>query len=230
MTVQRPPFQRCGPSGRNPHGRGRGRGRGRGDGNNAHRPQRQPPTKFRGNCTELQGCIFDCSDYKQADTFVTALKRSENVGADIRSSIINEMKITIPVPTAPTAVDPKSPTAPSETVAKMIFKGEIDSYIKRKSLLDDNIQKTFSLVIGQRTDLIQSKLKQQAVWTTISQDQDAIALIGLIKTITFRFEDHKFLPLALYLSKASLYKLLEGNMANHDYLQRFQNLVDVATS
>jgi hypothetical protein len=112
----------------------------------------------------------------------------------------------------------------------MIFKGEIDSYIKRKSLLDDNIQKTFSLVIGQCTDLIQSKLKQQAVWTTISQDQDAIALIGLIKTITFRFEDHKFLPLALYLSKASLCNLRQGNMANHYYLQRFQNLVDVATS
>jgi hypothetical protein len=135
------------------------------------------------------------------------------------------MKITIPVPTALTAVDPKSPT-PSESVAEFIFKGEI----KRKSLLDDNIQKTFSLVIGQCTDLIQSKLKQQAAWATISSDQDAIALIGLIKTITFRFEDQKFLPLALYLSKASLYNLRQGNMANHDYLQRFQNLVDVATS
>jgi hypothetical protein len=134
MTVQRPPFRRGGSSGRNPQGCGRGRG----DGNNAHRPQRQPPTKFRGNCTELQGCIFDC---------------------------------------------------------------------KRKSLLDDNIQKTCSLVIGQCTDLIQSKLKQQAAWATISSDQDAIALIGLIKTITFRFEDQKFLPLALYLSKASLYNL-----------------------
>jgi hypothetical protein len=116
------------------------------------------------------------------------------------------MKITIPVPTAPTAVDPKSPT-PSESVAEMIFKGEIDFYIKRKSLLDDNIQKTFSLVIRQCTDLIQSKLKQQAAWATISSDQDANALIGLIKTITFRFEDQKFLPLALYLSKASLYNL-----------------------
>jgi hypothetical protein len=206
MTVQCPPFRQGGPSGRNPQGRGRGRG----DGNNAHQPQRQPPTKFLGNCTGLQGCIFDCSDYKQADTFVTTLKRiSEYVGAeykhggDIQSSIINEMKITIPVPTAPTAVDPKSP-APSESVAEMIFKREIDSYIKRKSLLDNNIQKTFSL---EYTDLIQSKLKQQAAWATISSDQDVIALIGLIKTITFRFEDQKFLPLALYLSKASLYNL-----------------------
>jgi hypothetical protein len=167
---------------------------------------------------------------------VTTLKRiSEYAGAeykhggDIRSSVINERKITIPIPAAPSAVDPKSLTS-SERVGAMIFKGEIDSYIKRKSMLDDNIQKTYSLVIGQCTNLIQSKLKQQAAWSTISQDQDAIALLGLIKTITFKFEDQKFLPLALYLSKATLYNLCQGNMANHDYLQRFQNLVDVATS
>jgi hypothetical protein len=151
-------------------------------------------------------------------------------GGDIRSSIINERKITVPVPPAPLAADPKSPTQ-AEQVAKMIFKGEIDAYIKRKSMLDDNIQKTYSLVIGQCADLIQSKLKQQAQWTSISQDQDdAIVFIGLTKTITFRFEDQKFLPLALYLSKARLYNNPQGNMANHDCLQRFQNFVDVATS
>jgi hypothetical protein len=112
----------------------------------------------------------------------------------------------------------------------MIFKGELDSYIKRKAMLDNNIQKTYSLVIGQCTDLLQSKLKQQAQWATISEDQDAIALISLIKSITLRFEDQKFLPLALYLSKANFYNLRQGNMTNHDYLRRFQNLVDVATA
>jgi hypothetical protein len=112
----------------------------------------------------------------------------------------------------------------------MIFKGELEAYIKRKAMLDDNIQKTYSLVIGQCTNLLQSKLKQQAQWTTISQEQVAMALISLIKTITFRFEDQKFLPLTLYLSKASLYNLLQGDMTHHEYLQRFQNLVDVTTA
>jgi hypothetical protein len=96
--------------------------------------------------------------------------------------------------------------------------------------LDDNIQKAYSLVIGKCTDLLQCKLKQQAQWSTISQGQDAIALISLIKNITFRFEDQKFLPLALYLSKANFYNLRQSNMTNHEYLQRFQNLVDVAAA
>ena len=112
----------------------------------------------------------------------------------------------------------------------MIFKGLIDSYIKRVATLDSNIQKAYHLIIGQCTDLLQSKLKQQAQWSDISQNQDGIALITLIKTITFKFEDQKFLPLALYQSKANLYALRQSNMTNNEYLQRFQNLVDVASA
>ena len=79
----------------------------------------------------------------------------------------------------------------------MIFKGELESHVKRKDALDDNIQKACSLVTGQCTDLLQSKLKQQAQWDKISHGQDAIALTSLVETVTFRFEDQKFLPLAV---------------------------------
>jgi hypothetical protein len=61
-------------------------------------------------------------------------------------------------------------------------------------------------------------------------EQDAIALVSLIKTITFKFEDQKFLPLALCQSKANVCNLRQNNMSNHEHLQRFQNLVDAATS
>ena len=150
-------------------------------------------------------------------------------GGDIRSSIINGKKMTIPVPTAPTIADPANPTA-TERVQELIFKGKIDAYIKRESILDDNVQKAFSLVLGQCTDLLQSKLKQQANWATVSREQDVIALLEMIKNITFKFDDQKFLPLALYNAKAALYSLRQNNMSNHDYLQKFNNLVDVSTT
>jgi hypothetical protein len=126
-------------------------------------------------------------------------------------------------------VDPAALNPEGDTI-KLIFKGLIDSYIKRKTALDDNIRKASCLIIGQCTDLLQSKLKQQAQWTIISQDQDAIALITLIKSITFRFEDQKFLPLALYQSKANLYSLRQLNIYKQEYLQRFRNLVDVVSA
>ena len=224
-------------------GRGRATPGGRGAGgraNHARKPHAKQvnstTNKFKGNCAELQGCVFDCSDYKQADNYVTTLKRiSEHVGStykhggDIRSSIINEVVATINLPRAPEVVDPTDMT-PEEEVARMIFKGEVDAYIKRKGVLHDNVQKAYSLVLGQCTDLLQSKLKQQATWAAVSIDQDVIRLISMIKSITFKFEDQKFLPLALYQAKANLYNMRQGSMSNHDYLQRFNNLVDVATA
>jgi hypothetical protein len=67
------------------------------------------------------------------------------------------------------------------------------------------MQKTYSLVLGQSTDLLLSKFQQQAQWAAILLAQDAIALIALMKTITFCFEDQKFLPLALYQAKSNIY-------------------------
>jgi len=128
-------------------------GRGRGRPNAAKGQQAKPQVvtkKFTGNHDKLQGCIFDCSDSRQADMFVTTLKQiSEHVGSeykhggDIRSSLLNEVKATIPIPAAPVIVDPNALT-PVEVVANMIFKGRVDAYIKRDAILDDNIQKAYS--------------------------------------------------------------------------------------
>ena len=165
--------------GRGSSKRSAGRGpQGRGSGNK--KPQQS--TKFKGSCPDLEGHIFDCSDYKQADNFVHTLKRiSEFVGAeckhggDIRSSIVNETKFVVPEPATPdySANYATAPT-PEDKVKEMMFKGVISAYIKRTTILDDNIQKAFSLILGQCTDLLQSKLKQQADWQLASIDQDVI--------------------------------------------------------
>ena len=52
--------------------------------------------KFKGNSTALDGYIFDCSDSKQGNKFITAVKQIlEHIGTEykyggyIRSSIKN---------------------------------------------------------------------------------------------------------------------------------------------
>ena len=102
--------------------------------------------------------------------------------------------------------------------------------LKHEATLNNNIQQDYSLILGQCTDLLQTKLKQQADWETISMDCDGIALIKLIKNIVYWFEDQKFLPLALYNAKANLYALCQGNMTNDDYLKKFNALVNIAKS
>ena len=95
------------------YGRGGGRGGGKGGGrggrgersnrsrsgyiqNQKSRPVAQ---KFKGDSSDLEGYIFDCSDSSQADKYITAIKRiAEYVraafkyGGDIRSSIENSKR------------------------------------------------------------------------------------------------------------------------------------------
>ena len=80
------------------YGRGGGRGAGKGGGrggrgycsnrsrsghiqNQKSRPVSQ---KFKGNSSDLEGYIFDCSDSRQAEKYTTAIKKiTEYVGAEL---------------------------------------------------------------------------------------------------------------------------------------------------
>ena len=131
------------------YGRGVGRGGGkvggrggRGDRSNRSRSghiqnQKSRPVaqKFKVNSSDLEGYIFDCSDSRQADKYITAIKRiTEYVGADfkyggdIRSSIENSKRFEIPMPTAPS----NNNTA----LLKIILNIKIDIYVKNDGILD----------------------------------------------------------------------------------------------
>ena len=50
----------------------------------SHKPQAN--IKFHGACEALKDKIFDCSDYKQADTYATTIKRvAEYVGSHYKN-------------------------------------------------------------------------------------------------------------------------------------------------
>ena len=90
--------------------------------------------------------MFDCSDLRQADKYVTNIKRiAKYVGAeykqggDIRSTIENEVQLIIPVPVEPAAADPAAGLTTSQ---ELIFKGQIGEYIKREAMLVENMQKS----------------------------------------------------------------------------------------
>jgi hypothetical protein len=139
-------------------GRASGRGGRQGRGNCSGRgSQRTTPNagKFKGNCAELSGYVFDCADYRQADKYVTNMKRiAEYLGAeykqggDIRSTVENEQALPIPIPAEPELVGTATVLTTAQT---LIFKGEINEYIKRQATLQENMQKAYSLVLGQCT-------------------------------------------------------------------------------
>ena len=57
-----------------------------------------------------------------------------------------------------------------------------------------------------------------------------LGLLDAIKTIIYKFEDQKYLPLSMHHTKRNFYAFRQGNLPNPDYLNRFMNLVEMAES
>ena len=121
-------------------------------------------------------------------------------GGDIRSTLENELRITIPQ-----MVTPVADTMPM--LESRLFYKEIDIYMKRRSTLDENVQKSYSLVLRQCTDLLRSNLKQSNKWNVASTTYDVLILISIVGTITFKFDEQKYLLLALHQAKANFYNI-----------------------
>ena len=151
----------------------------------SHYSQNNRTPKFKGNSTDLEGYTFDCSDYKQAEKYVSTIKRiAEYViaeykyGGDISSTLENEIRITIPQTVTPT-------TDQMPLLESRIFDKEIIIYMKRRSTLDENVHKCYLLVLGQCPDILKSKLKQSHEWHAASTTYDVMILIRIIRTIMF---------------------------------------------
>ena len=208
-------------------GRVAGRGGGRsGKGNYSNRLRtshlqncktQQSVNKFKGNSTALEGYIFDCSNSKQADKFITAIKRIlEHVstkykyGGGICSFSENSTCFAILLPVVPDYT--------ANTLTMSIATKKIDLYVKRDGILDENLQKAYSLIFGPCTELFNSKLKSSINWDAMSSTYDMFALLEAIKTIIYKFEDKKYLSLSLHNAKTNFYNFRQGTMTNPDYL------------
>ena len=63
--------------------------------------------------------------------------------------------------------------------------------MKRRSTLDKNVHKSYSLLLGQCTDLLKRNLKQSNKWNSSSTTYGVLILIRIIRMITFKFDAKK---------------------------------------
>ena len=166
---------------------------------------------------DLEGYIFDFSDRWQAEKYITAIKiiaeyvgGEYKYGGDMRSSIENSKRLEIAMPTGPDDND--------TVLLKMILDRKIDIYVKRDGILNKNLQKAYSLIHSQCTKLFKCKLKTSANWEKVSSHYDRLGLLEAIKTIIYKLEDQKYLPLSLHHAKMNFYAFRQGNLSNPDYL------------
>ena len=183
--------------------------------------------KFVGKCEALKGFIYDCSDNKQADQFVsTTLEIATYVGAnykhggDVRLALTNLEPPNIPLPVEPAAT--------ASFTERKIFENKCSVYCKREETYQSNIQQIFALIWGQCTEALQAKLRGLDNFDQLNSDSDALGLLKEMKAIAFNFQQHKYSHLALNEAKRRFYHLVQGkHTSNQDYLRKFNNMVDV---
>jgi hypothetical protein len=101
------------------------------------------------------------------------------------------------------------------------------SYRERNASLARHRGKTYSLILGQCSQLLKDKMKQDTQWTTVSVSYDPLTLYRLIKkTIHAQTEDQY--PFAtVYEQELSFYSFRQDNMNNPQWYERFNTKVDV---
>ena len=120
-----------------------------GRGNQGQRPKGGQPSKFEGQCPELAGHIFDCSDGRQVNKYVVTLRelayyvgQNYSYGSNIRWTILKEKKATIPMPA-------DLPATGGTRAEIRVWEKKVDEVVKREAQLEENCRAAYALVLGQ---------------------------------------------------------------------------------
>jgi hypothetical protein len=111
-----------------------------------------------------------------------------------------------------------------------LYQSEWKSYRESLKEISKHRGKVYSLVIGQCTQLLQDRMKQDADWDSVSKSYDPLSLYRLIeKTILAQTEDQY--PFAtVYEQELSFYSFRQESLTNPQWYERFNTRVDVGTA
>ena len=113
---------------------------------------------------------------------------------------------------------------------KTQYSNEWRSYRERNANLVKHRGQAFSLILGQCTQLLHDKMKQDPDWTTVSTSYDPLSLYRLIeKTILAQTEDQY--PFAtVYDQELAFYSFRQDSLSNPQWYERFNTKVDVGAA
>jgi hypothetical protein len=106
---------------------------------------------------------------------------------------------------------------------KTQYSNEWRSYRERSTQLTKHRGQAFSLILGQCTQLLQDKMKQDTDWTSVSTSYDPLILYRLIeKTILAQTEDQY--PFAtVYDQELAFYAFRQDSLSNPQWMLELQS-------
>ncbi len=216
----------------------------KGKNNNQKRNSNSIKSKFKGKCEDLQGHVFDAVKLNQADEYIKVKNEiAEYVGTHYENGgdvheAIESMDATpkFPKPKKPVGElkdknDESKGRHDVDEIDDLIWKKEIEHYVKRKVSLNNNLRKAFSLVWGQCSDVMRDKIEAKQEWKAVKAEFDVIMLLELIRGINFKFDDQKYAFGSVYHANKRFYNYRQsGEDTNNEHYEKMKNLVKVVES
>ena len=216
---------------------GRGKGQSRRGGKSRHRGDSRgesrggstitaPRSTFKGECKAIEDAIFDCNSPHQSTNYSSSIKRiADHVGStysesgDIRRVIEDRV---LPVLAPPDLADGAS------TMDAKIWDYEFKAFMARKTTLRTNCEKLFSLLLGQSTPAMRSKLESRDDWKSIKSGYLVVSLLSALRDVTYKFEGHKNPYLSIHLAQRDAFLIKQGNNESiTSYKERHDAVVGV---
>jgi hypothetical protein len=165
---------------------------------------------FMGDIEELQGSIYDCANTSDADRYLkTTTKIQEYVGrtlilGELLSPALENPSAGIPVlaPPTPNYADPAVPTA----IETMIMGEEIKLHVKQKVAMQENNRKLYSILRGQCTDLMLSRVEGHANYPAIKTARNGLGLLEIIPICSYQaLASHQLPPHTIHKAMVRFY-------------------------
>jgi hypothetical protein len=187
------------------------------------RGQTPRASNFKGRCDDLKGHVYDYANNRQAANQFTKTTREicEYVGRTYKYGA--DTKIALETLSEPTFAKPTDPAANATRTDVLLWEMQVDEYVKRKTMLRENLKTAYSLIYGQCSDALRAKLESRP-----NHAADSIGLLENIRTVMFQFQSERYSPLALHEAKRRFYSFSQDqHMTCQRYYETFKNNVEV---
>ena len=204
----------------------RGRNRNNRHGKNNKQKTNPASSTFKGNEEKMNGNVFqtfsECNDATQLQRTMDALGEYINKYLKHASDLKDLVKsLTIPEIEEPT-VDVKNPALRAEMI-KIAAK----DYYERKNLLKDNLTHIYTVVWGQCSEAMQTKIMGIDGYEKHHEASDSALLLQSIRQIKVRFDSNKSRALSLCEARLQLEAIRQSTRENSmEFFRRFKSLVD----
>ena len=92
---------------------------------------------------------------------------------------------------------------------------------------EENIQRTYYLVLGQCTKILKIKIKLSTGWIKAFTTIEVQEIFIIINYIIYKLKYQNYLPILIHKTNMNFYILHQGKVINADYLKRFKNTLEI---